>query len=103
MILETILGVGMLGSTATVVVLALRNGGLKAEVQQATTFRKAAEEAMTLTVQSASRERTKYKAQLADLQSTIEVLENELEKSSRPGDHRARIQRLLSKTPDPKS
>jgi len=68
---------GSVGLGITAVVLAIRNGGLKAEIQEADQLRKAAEAALAVQTTESEDQKLRAKAQIASLRKELERFENE--------------------------
>jgi type II secretory pathway pseudopilin PulG len=89
--------VGIIGLALVAVVLAVRNGGLRAERSKAEERASRLEAQLQTTMREFTDYRTRMRAQLDSLHADIETLESDLANCSSPGSRRARLERLLSK------
>jgi predicted secreted protein len=97
-----ILAVLLASAAGTVLVLSLRQSGLRSEAEEADERRTDAEKKLTKTAENFTDYKRRTEDQLAALRGDIEELEDDLEKCTAPGARRARLERLLSKAANPK-
>lgn len=105
-VLEVVGGIGTLGFAVTSVFLAIRNGGLRAEVKEADLFREDAQKQLAETARKFADYRSRAEKQIAELMGEIDELEDQEgaaiaaidDPAVRRARRRARVARLLSTT-----
>ena len=106
-VLAALGGAASVGLAVTCVVLAIRNGGLKANAREADLFRKQADADLKKTAEKLADYRARAEAQIVDLMEEIDELEDQegeviaaiKDPAVRRARRRARVVRMLSPPP----
>lgn len=98
--MTAVLAIIIAGLAGTAVALAIRNGGLKAEVQEADTAREQNAKQMQMIADEFADYKRRAEARIGLMEYEIGELETELASCAVPGAVRERLRRLLSEATD---